>query len=451
MKNLFLLLIMLLSCSLISGAQGVEKKISTVITHSWSRGSTIYEVNIRQFTPEGTFSALATHLPRLQEMGVDILWLMPIHPIGEKNRKGSLGSYYSIQNYLEVNPEFGNLDDFKHFVKKSHELGMKVIIDWVANHSSWDNPLITEHPEWYKKDSAGHIISPVADWTDVAALDYSQIGLRKFMTEALVYWIKETDIDGYRCDVAGMIPVSYWNEAVPQLQQIKPVFMLAEDENPVMHDTAFNVTYAWEFFHLMNDIAKGLKQPVKIPELIILEKEKYPGNAYRMRFTSNHDENSWNGTEYERMGEGAQAFAVLTFTCPGIPLIYSGQEAAVQKRLRFFDKDTIPWGSYALQDFYTKLTRLKKENKALGNGQEGGIFTCLSATNDSSVLAFIRQKDHDKVLVILNLSPLEQQCEIQDQHISGKYRELFSHQEKTLKPGSKFRLKPWEYFVYVAE
>lgn len=415
----------------------------------WSRNATIYEVNIRQYTPQGTFKAFEQELPRLQKMGVDILWLMPINPLGAKNRKGSLGSYYSVSDYLAVNPEYGTKQDFIDVVKKAHELGMKVIVDWVANHTSWDNKLIEKHPEWYKKDAAGKIIAPVADWTDVAALDFSQPGLREYMTDALLYWIKETDIDGYRCDVAGMLPVSFWNEAIPKLKQAKPIFMLAEEEKPKMHDSGFfDATYSWGLFHLMRDIAQKKKTAEKIDSLFASERKLYPLDAYRMRFTSNHDENSWNGTEYERLGEGARTFAVLTFTFPGIPLIYSGQESAMNKRLRFFDKDTIPWLDYPLEPFYSKLMQLKKNNNLIASGDSGGQFIKVPTTSDKAVYSFLRKNDAKQLFVILNLSETDQTLTLRGSDFVGKYKELFTGQTKEFKGEDKITLLPWQYLVY---
>ncbi len=441
---LFPVLVGLVSCS-------PEKK-APVLTFPhplWSLNATIYEVNVRQFTPEGTFAALESHLPRLQKMGVKILWLMPVHPIGEKNRKGGLGSYYSVQDYLKVNPEFGTPDDFRSLVRKSHELGMYVIIDWVANHTAWDNPLITEHPDWYKTDSTGKIIPPVADWTDVAALDFSSDSLRSWMTEALKFWIKEYDIDGYRCDVAGMIPVSFWDSAVLRLRQIKPVFMLAEWETPEMHNTAFDATYAWDFHHLMNKIAKGERTPLSIDTLYARDLQKYPPHAFRMLFTSNHDENSWNGTEYERMGDAARAMAVLSFTFPGIPLIYTGQEAAMNKRLRFFDKDTVPWNDYPLEKFYTTLTGLKTNTTLLDAGESGGAFLKIPSTADSAVYAFMRKNDEARMLVILNLSPGEKTFELTGEDFPGQYQDVFSGSEVNLKKGEQMTLSAWDYRVYL--
>ncbi len=418
----------------------------------WSRRATIYEVNIRQYTQEGTLKAFEKELPRLQKMGVDILWLMPVNPLGKKNRKGTLGSYYSVSDYLSVNPEYGTKQDLIDLVKKAHELDMRVIIDWVANHTSWDNVLITQHPDWYKKDPAGNIISPVRDWTDVAGLDYSKPELRKYMTDALIYWIKETDIDGYRCDVAGMLPISFWHDAIPELKKIKPVFMLAEDEGPKMHDTGyFDATYSWQLYHLMNDIYKGKMTADKLDSLYADEAKRFPPDAFRMRFTTNHDENSWNGTEYERLGDGAKAFAVLTFTFPGIPLIYTGQESALNKRLRFFDKDTINWGSYPLESFYTHLTQLKKKNKLIAAGDVGGDFVKVASSNDKAVFAFLRKKPHRQMFVLLNLSPAAQEVKLIGSEFTGHYREAFTGHPKDWREGEKVKLGPWEYFVYETE
>ena len=258
----------------------------------WTKNSTIYEVNLRQFTESGKLKDFEKHLPRLKDLGVDILWFMPINPIGMKNRKGSLGSYYSVKDFKGFNPEFGTIEEWKNLVNKIHENKMYVIIDWVANHTSWDNAMITEHPEWFTKDSTGNIIPPVPDWKDVADLNYENKELWKYMIDAMAFWLKETDIDGFRCDVAGMVPVDFWNEARFQLDKIKPGFMLAEDEGPVMHERAFDMTYSWELHHLCADIAKGKKKVFELDSLFAREKKKFPAYAYRMFFSYNHDDRS---------------------------------------------------------------------------------------------------------------------------------------------------------------
>ncbi len=413
----------------------------------WTKNMTIYEVNLRQYSKSGSFKDFEMHLPRLKEMGVEILWFMPVNPIGVLNRKGSLGSYYSVSDYTGINPEFGTMDDFKHLVKKCHEAGMYVIIDWVANHSAWDNKLITQHPEWYTQDESGKIIAPVPDWTDVADLNYDNKGLRSYMIESLKFWLTETGIDGFRCDVAGMCPVDFWNEVRPALDSVKKVFMLAEWEDPAFHEKAFDMSYTWDFHHLITDIAKGKKTASSLDTLFLKESEKYPADAYRMYFTSNHDENTWNGTAYEKFGDGVETFAVLTFTIPGMPLIYSGQEAGLNKRLQFFDKDTIEWKKDKFFDLYKTLITLKKENKALWNGIYGGKMNKIKTSDDEAVYAFYREKEGDEVVVILNLSDKSAKIQFSECPVTGTFTDVFTSKKVEIKSNSAFKMKAWEYIV----
>ena len=339
---LILIMVLMVACNTNQTKNQNQNEKSESMQTDWTKNANIYEVNIRQYTEEGTIKAFQKHLPRLKEMGVDILWLMPVFPVGELNRKGSLGSYYAVKDYKDINAEFGNINDFKELVKEAHSLGMYVILDWVANHSAWDNPWATEHPEWYQRDDSGNFVSPF-DWTDVIAFDYNNADMRNAMTDALKFWITETDIDGYRCDVAGMVPTDFWDNARDHMEAIKPVFMLAEDEdNPDLLRKAFDMNYGWKLHHIMNDIAKGKKNANDIWDYMAWNDSVYPTNAYRMYFTSNHDENSWNGTVKERMGDAGEAMAILSYTVPGMGLVYSGQEAGLDKRLRFFEKDTTP-------------------------------------------------------------------------------------------------------------
>ncbi len=446
-----LALIMLVAAGIVIWSCAGSRKETTkerLVHPEWAKNAVLYEVNVRQYTPEGTFKAFEKHLSRLKAMGVDILWLMPVNPIGIKNRKGTFGSYYSVKDYLAVNPEYGTKDDLKELVQKAHELGLHVIIDWVADHTSWDNNLIAEHPDWYTHDSAGKIISPVPDWTDVAGLNYKNKELREYMTNALIYWVRETDIDGYRCDVAGMVPISFWDEAVPRIKAIKHVFMLAEWETPEMHDTAFDMTYSWNAYHLMNEIAKGKKTADAIDSVLKSDSAKYPADAIRMRFTTNHDENSWNGTEYTRLGDAAKTFAVLCFTIPGMPLIYSGQESAFNRSLKFFDKDRIDWDDYPLAGFYTQLDKLKRGNMALSAGSAGGKMVKVDSDNDKNVYSFLRIKDDNKVFVILNLSHVEQKATLKGNSYAGDYKSLFENKDIHLDGNLTVTLEPWEYRVY---
>lgn len=414
----------------------------------WSKHSNIYEVNIRQYTEEGTFNAFDKHLDRLAEMGVDILWLMPIYPIGIENRKGSLGSYYSIKDYTAINPEFGTLEDFKNLVNHAHSLGMHLIIDWVANHTSWDHQWVQEHPEYYKKDSTGKIESPY-DWTDVLALDYENHDLWKAMANEMKFWLENADVDGFRCDVAMLVKTEFWDSARAELDKVKPVFMLAEAELPEHHLNAFDMSYTWEMHHAFADVAEGKKPATALNDRIVEDSKLFSSNDYRMQFTTNHDENTWNGTEYEKMGDGAKSMAVLTFTIPGMPLIYNGQEAANKKRLSFFDKDTLIWDSITLAGFYKNLINLKNENKALWNGDFGGSYHGLTTTNQEHVFAFVREKDNNRVLFIGNMSSEPYTISINFEDFAGKYNDWFSKGEVEFADSNEFVLGPWQYNIFV--
>ncbi|MFQ5583377.1 MAG: alpha-amylase family glycosyl hydrolase [Calditrichia bacterium] len=415
----------------------------------WSRNLAIYEVNVRQYTPHGTFAEFEKYLPQLNEMGVGILWLMPIHPIGQKNRKGSLGSYYSVRDYKAINPEFGNKEDFRRLVDKVHELGMYIIIDWVANHTAWDHPWAVQHPDFYTRDKTGNFISPY-NWTDVIDLNYDNTDMRRAMFDALVYWIKEYDIDGYRCDVAAMVPTDFWETVRDTLDRIKPVFMLAEAHEPFLHDKAFDMTYGWQYKDLFNDIAAGKKTAADLADYYEKkEKRNYHPDAYRMIFTSNHDENSWHGTVFERLDGAAEALAVFCGVFRGMPLIYSGQEAGLNRRLKFFEKDTIQWKAHKFRDIYTKLFHAKKSNKALWNGIAGGDIVRLRTTNDKNVYAFGRRKGDDRILAVFNLSPQQQEISVTLTGFSGEYTDLFNIQLHNLRENQNFELEGWAYRVYI--
>lgn len=417
----------------------------------WTKNANIYEVNVRQFTPEGTFNAFAKHLPRLRDMGVDILWFMPIQPIGLDSRKGTLGSYYSIKDYTATNPEHGSLKDFKKVVDRAHELGMKVVLDWVGNHTARDHPWVKQHPDWYNRDEQGAIIAPF-DWTDVADLNYDQPAMRKAMIGEMLFWIREINLDGFRCDVAGEVPTDFWEDARTAIEAVKPVWMLAENADQLwLMNRAFNTNYGWPFHHLMNEVAKG-KQPANhIFDLLREADEAYPKGSYAMHFITNHDENSWNGTEYERLGDGVQAYSVLYYTVPGIPLMYSGQESALKKRLEFFEKDPITWGNYPLAPFYTKLNALKRANPALWNGCHGGPLREVKHEHPERVVAFSRVFGSNKILTVINLSANAAEVNLQLADDAGIYREYFTNAEANLARRAKLSLKPWEYRVYVFE
>jgi len=413
----------------------------------WMINRAIYEVNIRQYSPGGTFREFETHLPRLQEMGVGIIWLMPIHPIGEQNRKGTLGSYYAVKDYRAVNPEFGTMEDFRCLVRHIHELGMIVILDWVANHTAWDNPLAHDHPEWFMRDSLGRFVPPVADWHDVIDLDYSQPGLRRYMTDALKFWITETGVDGFRCDVAEMVPMDFWQSAITELRQLKPIFMLAEGDAPQLYAAGFDMTYDWKLYYSMNEIAAGLKTPAVIDTHLRRVSSMYTSNALRMLFTTNHDENSWNGTARQRLGDALTTFTVLTLTLDGMPLIYSGQEAGLDKSLRFFDKDTIEWRADPLEHIFNTLLNFRRTHPVLWPGEKGGQMRKLNS-HRLPVYAFTRSAGLEKVLVILNLSAGNVTYRPDDPELTGSYVDLFNPSESTINPAWTIDLEPWAYRVF---
>ena len=440
MKNLFLvsLSIVLFSCSNQSNNEVSQE------TDVWHKNATIYEVNLRQFTPEGTFNAFLPHIDRIHNMGVDILWFMPIHPIGDVNRKGALGSYYSVRDYKGVNPEHGTASDFKAVIDKAHSLGMKVLIDWVANHSAFDNHWV-ENKDWYTLDSLGNLQPPIGtDWWDVADLNYDNNDMRLAMIEAMQYWVEEFDIDGFRCDVASWVPNDFWKQAIDSLNLIKPMFMLAEAEDPSLHQAGFQMTYTWEYMHITNEIAQGKMTFKDLDNLMAKEDTNFSQDAYRLYFTTNHDENSWKGDVFERYGKTHLLQAILAFTIDGMPLLYSGQEAGLNKRLAFFEKDTIEWGDYAYADFYSSLLKLNKTHRALWNGKYGGEFSKIEM-DDSDLYCFKRVVGEDKVMVFLNFSESNKTINLNETH-SQPLTELFSKEQ--VENLSKVELGPLAYKVF---
>jgi glycosidase len=456
MKTLTKSILMLCCISFLFTACKTKTAVTDVKANypEWAKNAVIYEVNVRQYTPEGTFKAFEASLPRLKELGVDILWIMPIHPIGVLDRKvpkgykESLGSYYSVKDYKGVNPEFGTEADFKALVTKAHEMGFKVIIDWVANHSARDNNWITEHPDWYIKDSTGKMITPF-DWTDCAKLNYANKDMRAAMIDAMKYWVTNCDIDGFRCDVAGEVPVDFWETARVELEKTKPMFMLAENEDhSELCKKAFDANYAWGTCNgTLVNVAKGKDSVQQIIRQVMKVDSILPKNAMQMNFVTNHDENSWNGTVTEKFGDGGKAFAVLTYTIPGMPLIYSGQEAGLNKRLQFFVKDTINWSNLELTPFYQTLNKLKHGNEALFNPPYGGTFEKINNTEPTKVLSFMRAKGDSKVLVIVNLSAAPVSVAVKGDIVNGTYKDAFTGAETKIVKKEPMNIEAWGYKV----
>lgn len=414
---------------------------------AWIMQGNIYEVNVRQYTSEGTFKAFAKNLDRLKDMGVQTLWFMPINPISKVDRKGSLGSYYAVSTYTDINPEFGNMQDWKNLLKECHENGFKVIIDWVPNHTGADHYWLTKHPDFYVKDSTGKA-KMAADWADTRKLNYANQELRDTMIAQMKYWITETGIDGFRCDVASDVPDDFWIRCIAELRKEKNIFMLAEGDKPSLNQDGFDATYTWNDFNMMKEIAKGERPAFAIDSALNRTDSLFPGNALRMFFTSNHDENSWNKADYETMpGASHASFAVFTQTVKrSVPLIYSGQEEPVLRAIRFFDKDTITFGKYERASFYKKLLTLRKTNEALS---ADAVFTRIHTNADDKVYAYLREMNGKKILVVLNWSNQPQNPLLGSPLIIGRATELFTAQKESLTKGVQIPLNAWGCKVYV--
>ena len=412
----------------------------------WTRNAVLYQLNTRQFTEAGTFAAAQEQLPRLKKLGVDIIWLMPIHPIGETNRKGTLGSPYSIKDYFGVNPEFGTMQDLKRFVAAAHAQGMRVILDWVANHSAWDNPLVAQHPDWYEKNWKGDFRpTPWFDWSDIIDFDYSKPGMRRYMTEALKFWVREADVDGYRADVAGAVPLQFWENARAELDRIKPVFMLAEWEYPQLTRRAFDATYAWKLTEAMHAVAQGHADTGALFGYFSWDESAWPREAYKMAYTSNHDTNSWDGTDQELYGPALPAMMALTFAADTLPLIYNGQEAGNTKRLEFFERDPIVWRDHPNGALLTRLIAFKKANPALANGQYGAPMIKVENTVPAKVFSFVRRQDGNTVLALFNFSAEPQTISFTDALPRGDYRDFADGQRVVIDQNSTVAMPAWSY------
>ena len=412
---------------------------------SYMNQGNIYEVNIRQYTKEGTFKAFAKHLPRLQKMGVQTIWFMPIQPISKVDRKGSLGSYYSVASYTEINKEFGTLADFNKVVDQAHALGMKVLIDYVPNHSGADHPWLTTHPDFHERDANGKAIY-TADWSDTRELNYANLVMQDSMINTMKYWLKTTKIDGFRIDVAWGVPYSFWNKCIPALKQIRDLYFLAEADDPKLHETGFDATYSWTEFHVMNDIAAGKKTVRSLDTVLNKIDTEFMKGAQRLYFTSNHDENSWNKADYATMPGAIHApFAVFTQTYNRtMPLIYSGQEEPVLRAIAFFEKDPIEFGKYERANFYSTLLHLRKTNAAFSDNAN---FKRLWVDHPDQVMAYERSNGKDKVVVVLNLSAQSHEVVLNGTGLNEGYQEIFS---KTFTSDiHQLQMPAWGYKVFV--
>jgi len=450
--------LLLMACTAAMAAQSVVPARYAPLPYvtldhpGWSRDAVLYQLNTRQFTAEGSFNAARAQLPRLKDMGIGIVWLMPVHPIGEKNRKGSLGSPYSVRDYYGVNPEFGTLDDLKAFVAEAHRLGMRVILDWVANHTAWDNALVEQHPDWYERDWQGHFRpTPWWDWSDIIDLDYRQAGLRQYMTEAMAWWVREVDIDGFRCDVAGYVPLDFWDNLRRELDAIKPVFMLAEFEQRDVHARAFDASYAWSWNNTLHAVAHGKADATALFGFYSENESAWPHDAYRMTYTENHDQNAWEGTAFERFGKALQPTIVLSLLGEGIALIHNGQEAGNKKRLAFFEKDPIQWQADPLDGLLRKLIALKHRLSALRNGDHGARMVPVVNSDPKAVFSFVRANADDGVLVALNFVGDAKSVRLLDGPWRGQYRDAFSDETVRLGEGASLTVDAYGWRVLVRE
>jgi len=414
---------------------------------AWSHQTNIYEVNLRQYSLEGTFAAFGSQLPRLRDMGIEVLWFMPVTPISVLKRLGSLGSYYACSDYISTNPEFGTIDDFKKLVADAHDLGFKVIIDWVANHTGYDHVWTREHPDFYKKDQQGQFYDQHG-WLDVIDLDFTNPRLRETMIESMRFWVDSCDIDGFRCDMAMLVPLDFWRQARMQLESAKKLFWLAECEELDYHEV-FDAQYGWSFLHKMENFWRRETGTAGLDEVLSHYKNNFPGTGFFTLFTTNHDENSHSGSEYERLGDAAVVFEVLCCTWDAIPLIYSGQELPNYKRLRFFDKDSIEWtGQCALHEFYKVLLALRRRNIAMRCGDDQSSLLRLQTQADDRAFCFLRASADSKVLVILNLSADPLKLDFSSEQVKGEFTNVFTSELIDFDRGVTLLLSAWDYRVF---
>ena len=420
-------------------------------THAdWSYSAVLYEMNIRQLTPEGTLRAAEKKLEFLHSMGIDAIWMMPIYPIGEENRKGSLGSYYSIQDYCAVNPEFGTMEDFDSFVAKAHSLGMKILLDWVANHTARDAKwLKTKSADWYEREADGTAKIPW-DWSDTAKLNYANHDVWRGQIEAMRFWVEKHNIDGFRCDMAMLVPIEFWQQAAAVLHAVKPdIFMLAEAEELNLFDKAFDMCYAWEIHHMMCDIAKGERRVWDLRNTMYADRERYPNSAMKMMFTSNHDENSWSGSEFDRFGAAREVMTALTFVWEAaMPLLYTGQEVSYNHSFEFFERDYIPAEKYQEcedTELYRKLIALKHSQPALQAGERGGRTIEIENNAKDCLMTFVRELGDSRVVAIMNLSPYTIHADYNNGIYAGEYTNAITGEKVLLPVHLEQDIKPWGY------
>lgn len=455
-----LLAVVLFACALVPLPGAVESLVEPTevcwgrergaALPDWVRTTTIYEVNVRQYSAEGTFAAVEADLGRIRDLGVGTLWFMPVHPIGQLNRKGELGSYYAVQDYRAINPEFGTAEDFRRLVRKAQAMGLRVIMDWVANHTAWDHAWMQSNPGYYWRDRDGRPVPPLGfDWTDVVQLDYRNHELWRAQIEALAYWIREFNIDGFRFDYATGVPTPFWNEMSQALRAMRPdIFLLAEAEVPQHQLQAFHASYSFPMMHAINAVAQGRAPATHIDDILAHYEVLFPRDPVFLNYTTNHDENSWQGTVFERLGGGVRAFAVLSFVLDGVPLVYNGQEAGLDKRLEFFQRDPIAWRDHPLREFYRALIRLRREHPALATG---AVLMRIPTTRNDAVFAVVREAEGRRLAAFLNLTARDVTCHAAHASLRGRWRDAFRGEDVASEGTLALELRSWEYRVLVDE
>jgi glycosidase len=403
----------------------------------------LYEVNLRAFSETGDFAGVTNRLDTLSLLGINVLWLMPIFPVGQLNSAGEMGSPYSVQNYVEVNPEFGSLDDFKNLVKQAHKRNMAVIIDWVANHTAWDNPWI-ENTDWYTQDNEGNIISPAGtNWKDVADLNYSNVAMQNEMIKSMKYWINSTNIDGFRCDAADYVPYSFWKKAIDSLIAIpnRKLVLLAEGSRTDHFTAGFQMTYAWDFYHKMVDIFSKNVAAGSIFTVNTSEYNNIPAGKEKLRFITNHDEYAWTNPPSIIYGsnEASLAAYIVTAFLSNVPLIYDGQEIAYPMKISFFTKNPLDWNNdFAFEEKYRKIMSVRKNIKIAD-------YNKLTSYTDQNVLVFKRSSDNRQFIVFVNVRN-EDITYILPPEINGsEWKDAFDN--SALHLNGQLFLKPYEYKI----
>ena len=437
--------------SLVSTCVRADENITNIAARpapDWLRAGVIYEIFPRDFSAAGNLNGITAQLDRLQDLGVTILWIMPLHPIGEMDRKGEWGSPYSIKDYYAIDPACGTLADFKRLVSGAHQRGMKVLMDLVADHTAWDSVMM-KHPEFYKHDRRGKVIPPVPAWTDVAALNYANVQLREYMISMMKYWIHTCDVDGFRCDAAAMVPTVFWEQARAELTRIKPdIILLAEASEPELLTNAFDIDYNWPLLATMNKVIMDSAPARDIERTWEKSRSQFPKGALHMQISDDHDE----ARAVARYGlNGALAASALTFTLDGVPLIYNGMEAGDATESgdgALFTKLPIFWSSKGrppLSEIYQALIQLRRQYAALRDSS----VDWLPNSDESSVITFLRADDKDELLVVINFSnrPLTGKVDLQDVNGFAPVQ-ISGAQDSDESPLPAFHLNGFEWRIY---